>query len=212
MLLAQQVGGRVLHPGPQALLPRLLAVRPPPPGPSQRHPGPLHRRAHPGHPADDGPGGVEEQTQRGDGLEMGQEAFPHHPPPPHMIHLCLRALNLIRPLNDQRISSVFTGNHKVRLEARENLEQALTAPPRPPDPHEESSQLRWSRETRPTEKNKRIERGKSQTTEEEIKAEISRRTPLRSRGLEPSSDLCFRSSACVGNVSFLIFLNALVPL
>lgn len=66
MLLAKQAGGQLLYPGPQALLPRLLAVRPPPPGPSQRHPGPLHRCAHPGYPTDDGPGGVEEQTQWGD--------------------------------------------------------------------------------------------------------------------------------------------------
>lgn len=71
MLLAQQAGGRLLYPGPQALLPRLLAVRPPPPGPSQRHPGPLHRCAHPGHPTDDGPGGVEEQAERGDRVVKG---------------------------------------------------------------------------------------------------------------------------------------------
>lgn len=73
MLLAQQAGGRVLHPGPQALLPRLLAVRPPPSRPPQRHPGPLHCCARPGHPADDGPGGVEEQTQRGDRVAKGKE-------------------------------------------------------------------------------------------------------------------------------------------
>lgn len=66
LLLAQQAGGWLLHPRPQALLPRLLAVRAASEGPTQSHPGSLHRSPHPGHAPHDGPGGVEEQTQRGD--------------------------------------------------------------------------------------------------------------------------------------------------
>lgn len=72
LLLAQQASGRVLHPGPQALLSRLLAVGKAPQGPAQPHPGALHRGAHPRHPPHDRSGGVAEQTQRGDRVVEGQ--------------------------------------------------------------------------------------------------------------------------------------------
>ena len=72
VLLAQQAGGRVLHPSPQAILPRLLAVGAASQGPTQPHPGSLHHSSHPGHPPHDCPGGVEEQTQRGDCVVKGQ--------------------------------------------------------------------------------------------------------------------------------------------
>lgn len=71
VLLAQQAGGRVLHRGPQALLPRLLAVWTASQGPAQPHPGSLHRSADPGHPPHDGTGGVEKQTQWGDCVVKG---------------------------------------------------------------------------------------------------------------------------------------------
>lgn len=70
--MAEQASGRVLHPGPQALLSRLLAVRKAPQGPAQPRPGALHRGAHPRHPPHDRSGGVEEQTQRGDRVVEGQ--------------------------------------------------------------------------------------------------------------------------------------------
>lgn len=63
VFLAQPAGGRVLHPGAPALLPRLLAVRPAAAGPAQPDPGALHRGANPGHLAHDRSGGVEEQAQ-----------------------------------------------------------------------------------------------------------------------------------------------------
>lgn len=66
VFLAQQAGGRVLHPSPQTLLPRLLSVWTASQGPTQPHPRSLHCRPHTSHPPDDGPGGVAEQTQRGD--------------------------------------------------------------------------------------------------------------------------------------------------
>lgn len=72
VLLAQQAGGWVLHPSPQILLPRLLAVWTATQGPTQSHPRPLHCSAHPGHPPHDSPGSVEEQTQRGDCVVEGR--------------------------------------------------------------------------------------------------------------------------------------------
>lgn len=111
MLLAQQAGGRVLHPGPQALLPQLLAVGPPPPGPSQRHPGSLYRCAHPGHPADDGSGGVEEQTQWGDRVVTGKEVSGDQTDP-----LASRRFESDPPPEwPKNLSSVFTGNHIIGL-------------------------------------------------------------------------------------------------
>lgn len=71
VFLAQPAGGRVLHPGAPALLPRLLAVGSAAAGSAQPHPGTLHRGPHPGHPAHDRPGGVEEQAQRGHRLVAG---------------------------------------------------------------------------------------------------------------------------------------------
>lgn len=63
LLLAQPAGRRVLHPGPQALLSRLLSVWTASHGPPQPHPGSIYCRAHPGHPPHDSLGGVEEQAQ-----------------------------------------------------------------------------------------------------------------------------------------------------
>lgn len=60
VLLAQPAGGRVLHQRPQALLPRLLAVRTTSQGPPKPHPGSFHCCPHPGHPPDDSAGCVEE--------------------------------------------------------------------------------------------------------------------------------------------------------
>lgn len=82
--------------------------------------------------------------------------------------------------------------------------------------YDESSQLRWSRKITWKE-NKTIQRGKITDYRENIKQQISQRTPLLSK-TTASSTVCtsrtfgFYWSVCVGNVSFLIFLNALVPL
>lgn len=73
LLLAQSNGGRVLHPGPQALLPWLLSVWTTTQGPSKPHFGSFHCGSHPGHLPHDGPGGVEEQAQRGDCLIKGTD-------------------------------------------------------------------------------------------------------------------------------------------
>lgn len=72
MLLAQQAGGWVFYPGPQAVLSGLLTVWTASQGPTQPHLGSLHCRSHPGHPPHDSPGGVEEQTQWGNCVVKGR--------------------------------------------------------------------------------------------------------------------------------------------